>query len=118
MKYNFWEIDTISDMKGHVWKSQIAPILVQTLEIPSTDKDSGLINYMEENLYFNDDLTHSNWMDPFKVDGTYYVIDEDFTHFYLFEVYKGCCYFDVAEHDDRVHIAVAFDLTKEQAHIL
>ena len=112
IKYNFWDIDVKCDSLGRIWKNKKEPILISSIEI-----DSDYFTWMQENA--QDTLVYNfEWMDKFELDKTYYVMNEEKTEFWIFSIHKGYIYYDTAEHDDRVKIAVAFNLTKEQAHIL
>ena len=112
IKYNFWDIDVKCDSLGRIWKNKKEPILISSIEI-----DSDYFTWMQGNA--QDTLVYNfEWMDKFELDKTYYVINEEKAEFWIFSVHKGYIYYDTAEHDDRVKVAVAFNLTKEQAHIL
>ena len=113
MKYNFWKIDVICTEDGKVYPGKNEPVQVQTLEVDTEDFFQYMQEHYDTELVWNDD-----WMEPFELDEYYYVIDEDFTQFHVFSAHKGYTFYDTAEHDDRVRIAVAFKLTKQQAHIL
>lgn len=112
IKYNFWDIDVKYDTLGRILKNKKEPVLITSIEI-----ESNYFTWMQENaqniLVYNFEL-----MNKFELNKIYYVMNEEKTEFWIFSVHTGYIYYDTAEHDDRVKIAVAFNLTKEQAHIL
>jgi hypothetical protein len=113
MKYNFYKLNP-RHRNGRVYKGTKPPQIVASLDIP---EDMEYWDFMNKNYYSN--LVYDdNFMKDIELNKHYYVISEDKKHFGVFSAYKGFSFWDCAEHDDRIVIAVELGLSKEEAHIL
>lgn len=110
MRYNIYKLNP-RFRSNKVYKGKKAPELLATLDTG----DKTYLEYMDKCWYQEYCYKIPQEL---ELDITYYVIDEKFEHFYTLTLHKGFTYWDVAEHDDRVIIAVEFNLTKKQAHII
>lgn len=112
MKYNVYELHP-RFRKGYVYKGKTEPKIVMTLDTG----DLNYYEYMEKNWYeglcWSDEVQNN-----LKLDELYYVVAEDLSDFCVLSLHKGHAFWDTAEHDNRVVIAVELGLTKEQAYIL
>ena len=112
MVYNIYKLQPRFIHNG-IFKGKNPPELVYSL-------DTGTISYcdfMNENWY--DTLVwQEDIQEALELDIKYYVVAEDYSDFGVLVLHKGHSFFDTAEHDERVVIAVELGLTHEQAKIL
>ena len=109
MKYNVYELKP-RFRGGYVYKGKEPPKLVMTLDTGDEDYYTFMENHWYHDYCYKVE-------DKLELDKTYYVINEDFTDFSVLSLHKGHTFWDCAEHDDRVVIAVEFGLSHEQTYI-
>ena len=112
MRYNIYELHP-RYIDNKIYKGNNAPKVVLTLDTGNQK----YYQYMKTNWY-SELVWKEKIVDLLKLNQKYYVVSEDYTDFGVLVVYKGHTFFDTAEHDERVIVAVELGLTKEQAHIL
>ena len=100
MRYNIYELHP-RYVDNKIYKGNDMPKVMLTLDTGNQK----YYQYMEENWY-SELVWQEEIINQLELNQTYYA------------VYKGHTFFDTAEHDERIIIAVELGLTKEQAHIL
>ena len=114
MLYYFYELHPIITTHGLVFKNpDEEPKIVYTLEVPD---NMIFFDYMKEYLY--DKLIYEdNFCKSFELDEKYYVVPSEGYYCYVFEMHKGYCFYDCAEYDERVVIAVELELNSDKMYI-
>lgn len=110
MIYNIYELKPIIDDIGKVWKGKESPKIIATI-------NTGNQTYYEYMDDFYDKHYREDWVDSLDLDTTYYVINEDINQFSVISLHKDFCFYDEAEHDERVIIAVELGLSNNKAYI-
>jgi len=114
MIYNFFELHPIITSNGFIFKNSDAePRIVYALQIPD---NINFFNYMQNHLY-NDLVYNEDFYKSFELNKKYYVVPDKGYDFYVFEMNKGYCFYDSAEHDERVVIATELELDSNKMYI-
>lgn len=98
---------------GYVYKGKEPPKLVMTLDTGDEDYLTFMKNHWYEDYCYK--IADESGL---ELDNTYYIVDEECKNFYVLSLHKGWTFWDGAEHDERVIIAVELGLSKEQACIV
>lgn len=112
MVYKVYELHPIYE-GGYVYRNdEVWPKVIATL-------DTGNVSFFDfmEHQYYQGLCYDKSFMGEMKMDETYYLIPEEGYHCYVFSPHLGYAFWDSAEHDERVVIAVELQLDKDKMYI-
>ena len=112
MVYKIYELHPIYK-GGYVYKNnKMRPKVIATLDTG----DETFSHFMEQH-YYHKLCWEESFMGGMKVDEKYYVVPEEGYHCYVFSPHLGYAFWDSAEHDERVVIAVELQLDEDKMYI-
>ena len=112
MIYNFYELHPIINGNEVYKNPKKKPHIVATINT----RNQGFIEYMEENFYHGL-CWDKEFMGNMELDNYYYAVPDSGYGCYVFSPHLGFSFWDIAEHDDRVVIAVELEMDSNKMYI-
>ena len=109
MIYNLYELHPIITENGVYKNHKKKPCIVATVDT----HNQGFFEYMEEHFYHGL-CWDEEFMGNMKLDDYYYVVPDSGYECYVFSPHLGFSFWDIAEHEDRVMIAVELEIDSDK----